>query len=446
MGEMQFDQATSVADIPDRRTPMRTWGICGLMLLATMLNYMDRQTLAQQALVIRGALDLSNEDYGKLERGFGLAFAVGGIATGFIADRLPLRWLYPAILLGWSAVGFVTGWVTNYTELFVCRVMLGFFEAGQWPCALAASQRLLSSRNRPLGNSILQSGASLGAIATPLVILMLNTGEPESWRLPFRVIGAAVLFWVFAWLVLINPRDLEITADSSRDRAAEPETGETTESAQGGQNEGDAERRTFLRRFLALVVVVIMINFCWQYFRAWMPMMLEKEHGYTNKQTQLFSSAYYLVAGVGCIVVGFLVKWLAALGWSVHRARMATFLVCSLLTALGMVVAFLPAPWLLPPLLLAIGFGSLGQFPTYYAFTQELSVRQMGKVTGVLSFVTWTSFALVQDPIGRWIDRTGSYSAVTFIAGLTPLVGFLAILLLWNDRKPASHSPAVGRP
>jgi ACS family hexuronate transporter-like MFS transporter len=176
-----------------------------------------------------------------------------------------------------------------------------------------------------------------------------------------------------------------------------------------------------------------------------MPMMLEKEHGYTNKQTQLFSSAYYLVAGVGCIAVGFLVKWLAARGWSVHRARMATFLVCALLTALGMVAPVLPASWLLPPLLLAIGFGSLGQFPTYYAFTQELSVRQMGKVTGVLSFVTWTSFALVSWLIGLWIDRTGSYSAVTFIAGLTPLVGFLAILLLWNDRKPTTESPADAR-
>jgi ACS family hexuronate transporter-like MFS transporter len=415
------------------------------MLLATMLNYMDRQTLAQQATVIRDALKLSNEDYGKLETGFGLAFAVGGIATGFIADRLPLRWLYPAVLLGWSAVGFITGWVTNYTELLVCRVMLGFFEAGQWPCALAASQRLLPRQNRPLGNSILQSGASLGAIATPLVVLALNSGEPGSWRLPFRVIGAAGLVWVLAWLAAIRPRDLEITADSSRDRSTVSQHGETMESAEGGRNEGEAERSTFLRRFLALVVVVIMINFCWQYFRAWMPMMLEKQHGYTNEQTQLFSSAYYLVAGVGCIAVGFLVKWLASRGWSVHRARMATFLVCALLTGLGMVAAFSPPSWLLPVLLLTIGFGSLGQFPTYYAFTQELSVRQMGNVTGVLSFVTWTSFALVQGPIGRWIDRTGSYSAVTFIAGLTPFLGLLALLLLWNDRRSGTVSPAVGR-
>ena len=64
-----------------------------------------------------------------------MAFAVGGIVTGLAADRISPRWLYPAVLLGWSAVGFATGWVTTYRELFVCRVLLGFFEAGQWPCA-----------------------------------------------------------------------------------------------------------------------------------------------------------------------------------------------------------------------------------------------------------------------------------------------------------------------
>jgi len=56
-------------------------------------------------------------------------------------------------------------------------------------------------------------------------------------------------------------------------------------------------------------------------------------------------------------------------------------------------MALPPASWALLGILLVVGFGSLGLFPTYYAFTQELSVRQMGKVTGVLSFVTWTSTA-----------------------------------------------------
>ena len=181
------------------------------MLLATMLNYMDRQTLAQQAAEIRDELRLSNEDYGKLERGFGLAFAVGSLALGVIADRVSLRWLYPAILLGWSTVGFLTGWVNNVTELLLCRVLLGFFEAGQWPCALAAAQRLLPRDQRPLGNSILQSGASLGAIVTPPIILLLNHGEPGGWRLPFQVVGGAGLVWILVWLMAIHPRDLDIS-------------------------------------------------------------------------------------------------------------------------------------------------------------------------------------------------------------------------------------------
>ena len=65
-----------------------------------MLMYMDRQALAQQKTEILGALNLTNEDYGRLELGFGLAFAVGGIVTGFIADRISPRWLYPVVLAG----------------------------------------------------------------------------------------------------------------------------------------------------------------------------------------------------------------------------------------------------------------------------------------------------------------------------------------------------------
>jgi len=416
----------------------RIWAACVLMLLATALNYMDRQALAQQASDVQAELKLTNEDYGNLEFWFGIAFAVGGVATGFLVDWFSLRWLYPAILLGWSAVGFLTGWVTSYGQLFACRVLLGFFEAGQWPCALAASQRLLSSQNRTLGNSILQSGASLGAIVTPIIVLVLNReGVPGGWRLPFWVIGAAGLVWVVAWLIAIRPRDLEI-APESLTPAVELDPGEP------GPVAGETDRATFVRRLLALFVVVVMINFCWQYFRAWMPMMLEKEHGYSRDDTQLFSSAYYLIAGIGCLAIGFLVKGLTQRGWSVHGARMGTFGFCAMLTALGMMAALLPASPLLLMLILTVGFGSLGQFPNYYAFTQELSVRKMGKVTGVLSFVTWISWAIVSIPIGRWIDRTGSYSLVTFLAGLAPLVALAALLLLWKEPAAKPSPVTVG--
>ena len=160
--------------------------------------------------------------------------------------------------------------------------------------------------------------------------------------------------------------------------------------------------------------------------------MLREQYQYSASQVKYFSVAYYIAADVGCLGVGFLVKWLASRGYSVHYARMATFSVCVLLTALSTLAAVLPAsPFLLGTLLL-IGFGSLGQFPVYYAFTQELSARRMGNITGILSFAFWLSYWLVSRPIGLWIDRTGSYSQVVQFAGLLPLAGLLALILLWH--------------
>ena len=81
------------------------------------------------------------------------------------------------------------------------------------------AQRLLSRRDRALGNSILQSGASLGAIATPIVVLLLAGTAPESWRTPFRVIGALGIFWVVGWLSTIlrgRPRGEAVRARRRR--------------------------------------------------------------------------------------------------------------------------------------------------------------------------------------------------------------------------------------
>jgi ACS family hexuronate transporter-like MFS transporter len=262
-------------------------------------------------------------------------------------------------------------------------------------------------------------------------VLSLATAAPDGWRLPFRVIGAAGVAWVVVWLAVVRTRDLELSAGAMPGLAPEEDRSRPVGSA-ALATAGSSTRFTFFRRFLALAIVVVVINLCWQFFRAWMPKMLREQYEYSADQVQYFSSAYYIAADAGCLSIGFLVKWLAGRGLSVHGARLATFFACSLLTALSVVAAGLPASGLLLATLLVIGFGSLGQFPTYYAWTQELSARRMGNVTGILSFLTWMVHALVQEPIGRWLDRTHDYSQVMFLAGLTPLVGLLAILLLWN--------------
>src|SRR5262249_59152512 len=79
------------------------WGVCGLLMLATMLNYMDRLTLNQTATLIKAEMQLNHEQYGEIEEAFGIAFALGALLVGWMVDHWNVRWIYPAALLGWSA-------------------------------------------------------------------------------------------------------------------------------------------------------------------------------------------------------------------------------------------------------------------------------------------------------------------------------------------------------
>jgi len=68
-----------------------------MLLLASAINYMDRQTLANAAVRISTQFNLNQEQYGNIEMVFGWAFAAGSLLFGMLADRVAIRWLYPAV-------------------------------------------------------------------------------------------------------------------------------------------------------------------------------------------------------------------------------------------------------------------------------------------------------------------------------------------------------------
>src|SRR5262249_19652969 len=178
--------------------------------------------LNQTSKRIKDELRLNNERYGWVEFAFGISFAGGALLAGWAVDRWSPRVIYPVALLGWSLAGFSTGFARDFVGLLACRSLLGLFEAGNWPSALRTTQRILLPHERTLGNSILQSGAAVGAILTPLVVVLFVDGpalrwaadtwpvltpwlgesltsEVGRWRFPFFVIGAVGSLWVILW-------------------------------------------------------------------------------------------------------------------------------------------------------------------------------------------------------------------------------------------------------
>lgn len=411
------------ASSPTRSGAWRWW-VCGLLLFASTINYMDRQTLANAAVRISKQLQLSEQQYGGLEFGFGWAFAAGSVFFGLAADRFSIRWLYPVLVLFWSATGFATGLVHNYGELVACRIALGFFEAGHWPCAVKTTQRLLDPADRSLGNSVLQSGTSIGAIITPLIMRAIMTPELGSWRPAFQIVGGVGLLWIVAWLFLVRRGDLAVVP-----------------APRGSGSAWDVLRS---RRMLAILLIIALINTGWQLLRAWLPKFLQQGRGYAEADALYFNAAFFVATDIGCIGAGALTWWLCRRGRSVHQSRRFAFGAAAALSALTVVAAFLPkGGWLLVTLLL-VGAGALGVFPVYHALTQDLSPHHQGKVTGaggVAGFILSPAHAL----FGHVVDQTKSYDAGLAVAGCLPLFAFVVLAWMWGKPEASSVTSAPTR-
>lgn len=405
------------------------WSVCGLLLLASAINYMDRQTLANASVRITKEFELSEEQYGTLELGFGWAFAVGALVFGFTADRVRVRWLYPTVLLLWSLMGFATGLAESYSMLLLCRTGLGFFEAGHWPCALKTTQRLLSRDERTLGNSVLQSGTSIGAIVTPQVLKWALLSEaPGAWRMPFQILGLVGMAWIGLWFWICRGD----AWTNSESLPAQPES-------DGGGDERSFWNVILSRRFLVLVIVVVGINACWHLFRVWLPMFLQKGRDYSEAASLNFNTAYYIATDIGCIAAGAASLWLVRRGLTVHAARTAVFILCGAMTALGTVAVLLPAGWVMLGVLLLVAMGSLGLFPCYYSFSQELTVRHQGKVSGLLGFWAWATSSPLHPYFGRLVDKTGSYDLGMISVCWLPLLVGVVMFFAWGhaaDERP----------
>jgi MFS transporter, ACS family, hexuronate transporter len=421
------------------------WWVCGVLLLATFLNYMDRQALAVTLPELKHGYNLAERRVGLVEGNFGFAFAAGSLFFGLLADRFGPRRLYPIVLIGWSLAGIATGFaawpqLTGLLEvpgdeagaglfrwLLVWRTVLGFFEAGHWPCAFITVQRLMALKDRPLGNSILQSGAAFASILIPLYAEFIES-QGWGWPVTFWSIGIAGLLWVPLWLVLVRRGDLDQGASSYEPRKA----GAPRLTA------------TFLRRLVVLAAIAASLTVSWQFLRAWLPLYLDFR-GYDRLDLRIATAGYFASAEAGCIVGGILIKWLVSRGWVVHSARVLMFAVFTGLTAAAALVPLLGSGTLMIAGLMIAGAGILGLHPLLYSLSQDLSRPRMGLLSGALAFFGWIISSVFQILIGARIQQTKSYDVGLAIAGMAPLLGLIVLLALWKpERRGSGAAPRSG--
>ncbi|MPY88777.1 MAG: MFS transporter [Luteitalea sp.] len=390
------------------KTSRRTWWLCGLLFLATVLNYLDRQVLALTAENIMAEFDISKEGLGEIIAAFRYAYAVFQLAGGWLVDLLGPRALYPGAVGLWSAAGMLTGFAGTAGALWSLRFALGAGEAFNWPCALKVTQRLLPPKDRALANGIFNSGAAAGAMIAPIVVTLVTLSF--GWRAAFVVTGVLGGIWVLGWVWLTRP-------------VAGQLGGATTTS---GALVHTLRAILSKRAFWLLAVSAVIVNSVNYFLADWIPLYLKTERGFSFAIGNTLSILVYTGLEAGNILVGVFVKKLVERGLSLAVARQwALFLscVCMSFVALAGVVS---SSYVAVVCLMLTALGVAGFLVIYLTLVQDLDTAHVGASAGLLGGMGNLAYGFLSPHIGRLSDL--HHTSITFgVAGVLPWLAFLVL-------------------
>lgn len=384
------------------------WWLLSIFVLSSSINYLDRQSLATLAPLLRADFQLSREQYGWILGAFSITYAASAPFAGMVIDRIGLnRGISLAVGL-WSVAGIATSFTSGLGGLMGCRAVLGIAEAGGIPSAGKAVHTYLRPPERAMGNAINQAGVMLGAILAPPVATWIAVRY--GWRMTFALTGLLGLLWIPVW--------------NWAARRSPP-------APKGGPIFGHAELLRD-RRLWGFVAANGLSMVGYSLWSNWTTQYLVDAHHLTLSQAAWYAWIPPFVAMGGGFAGGWFSLRLMERGLAATSARLR---VCLAAAVLSLGTAAIPAAptaaWATAGISLSIFAVSAFSVNTY---TLPLDVFGGARAAFAVSMLvaSYGAIQLVVSPLfGHIIDRHG-YSPVAIVAALTPMAACAA---LWLTRR-----------
>lgn len=300
-----------------KRSAVR-WMIIGLIAVATVINYIDRNALAVMWPEISTQIGATKEDYALLVTVFMLFYAAGQFVFGRLFDIIGVRLGFALSIAVWSISIALHAATSSILSFSVVRAMLGISEAGAWPGAVKANAEWFPARERAFAQGIFNAGASIGAIiSAPLIaVLFLWLG----WRGTFVLIGALGLVWLLPWLIVYRAGPDRHPWVDEAERALILEAPAAEAPSQPAYLPSLKQIMSH-RQSWGIVLARFFLDPVWWLFVSWLPIYLAETFHFDIKQIGIFAWVPYVGAMLGSLSGGWLSGRLIAAGWSIDRAR-----------------------------------------------------------------------------------------------------------------------------
>ena len=387
--------------------------------LATVINYLNRQTLSVMAPVLLQQFRISATSYSQIVFAFMLAYTFMNGVSGRLLDRLGTKIGYGLTIAFWSGAELLNALSMGALSLGIFQFLLGVGEAGNYPAGVKLIAEWFPPEERSHASGIFNSGASIGAILAPplLAWIMLASG----WRTAFVVIGLLGFIWLAGWLAMYR----EPPAASANEQSAR------------------LPLRTLLRsRFLwQFTLSKVFSDPVWYFYIFWFPQYLKVAHSFTLRQIGETAWIPFFTATIGNLAGGAVFSGLARAGFGAATARRIAILIFSALMASAIFVGGLSSAVECIALIATATFGYSGALANLLAVPGDVFPK--GAVASIWGFASMGSgiggmfFSLVT---GWLVDRY-SFRPVFVLFGLIPLLAAWIVWTLPRKAEPARLLP-----
>ncbi|MEO1053552.1 MAG: MFS transporter [Bacteroidota bacterium] len=412
------------------------WWVIGLIALATIINYIDRQSInvlwpeISEELYPDKTVDERKEIYSLISVIFVFSYAFGQALFGRIFDWIGTRLGFALSISVWSIATALHALARSFMSFAIFRSILGIAEAGNWPGAAKGNAEWFPTKERAFAQGLFNSGAAIGGIVAIPMIAFLSIYF--NWQMIFVLVGLAGLLWLLPWMYLVKspPKDHPWITDDERKYILEGQINEDT--AEANDTATPATSNILKRKqSWGVIIASAAIDPIWWLFVFWIPIYLSEVYNMDVKAIGIYGWVPYVGAMLGAWFGGLFAQNRMKAGWDVNKTRKAVItLGCVIMLPALLAMANPGAPITAVLIMAVILFG----FQTAIGNVQTLpSDFFSGKSVGTLSGFAGMAAKLTAAGLTYlvpWLTMGGNYTPAFIIGAALALIALASVWIL----------------
>lgn len=378
------------------------WKILLLVVLVTIVNYIDRSSISFAIKPISAAFSIDNTKFGLISASFGIGYIIMSIYGGTLVDRFGIvgPWAIAAAL--WSVFTMLMGLADGFWTFFWLRICLGLAEGIHFPSLIKTVTNWLPASLRARAISICLSGVPFASImGAPLTTNLINS---FGWQVMFFILGSLGIIWALAWLILFRKHPKALF------------------SAEHALNATTVRKKTpwkallSNRSFLIVAFTYFAFGFTIAFALMWLPGYLQQTYSITVLSVGYLVLSPWIASAIFLLLGGWVSDHLMKRTKSIRISRSLPMAISVLFSGLSFLAIAFSHELITALIWMTLGVGIIYFFNApVYAFIIDLFKPYAGTVQGLFSAVF--SFSMIVSPaiIGWLAQSTGNFKSAFFL-------------------------------